>query len=113
MEGYKTGEDLENLKDLKEADLRAMGISKRGMYRIDVGTRNDTRLLRSQMHPFTLVARRICARKFTVTHTPDHLAAEKSVSSLAAALSRPLITECPPLLKLPQAMLLLEFKPFH
>ena len=29
-EGYSTGEDLESLKDLKESDLTAMGISKRG-----------------------------------------------------------------------------------
>lgn len=29
-EGYRTGEDIENLKDLKEQDLRAMGVSKRG-----------------------------------------------------------------------------------
>ena len=31
-EGYKTGEDIENLKDLKEDNLRAMGISRRGTY---------------------------------------------------------------------------------
>ena len=32
LEGYKNGEDIENLKDLKEADLKAIGISKRGIY---------------------------------------------------------------------------------
>lgn len=31
LEGYKTGEDIENLKDLKEKDLRALGILKRGI----------------------------------------------------------------------------------
>lgn len=30
-EGYSTAEDIENLKDLEESDLRAMGVSKRGM----------------------------------------------------------------------------------
>jgi hypothetical protein len=29
-QGYSTAEDIENLKDLKEDDLRAMGVSKRG-----------------------------------------------------------------------------------
>ena len=32
QEGYSTFEDIENLKDLEESDLRAMGVSKRGMY---------------------------------------------------------------------------------
>ena len=31
-EGYSTAEDIENLKDLGENDLKAMGISKRGMH---------------------------------------------------------------------------------
>ena len=31
QEGYSTGADIENLKDLQENDLKAMGISKRGM----------------------------------------------------------------------------------
>lgn len=31
-EGYSTADDIENLKDLKENDLRAMGVSKRGMH---------------------------------------------------------------------------------
>ena len=30
LEGYKTGDDIENLKDLQDEDLRALGISKRG-----------------------------------------------------------------------------------
>ena len=30
-EGYSTDDDIENLKDLQENDLRTMGISKRGM----------------------------------------------------------------------------------
>lgn len=29
-EGYRTSDDVENLKTLSEEDLRAMGISKRG-----------------------------------------------------------------------------------
>ena len=29
-EGYKTEEDVENLKDLKSKELKAMGIHKRG-----------------------------------------------------------------------------------
>ena len=30
LQGYKTGDDIENLKDLKDEDLKAIGISKRG-----------------------------------------------------------------------------------
>ena len=30
LQGYKTGNDIENLKDLKDDDLRVIGISKRG-----------------------------------------------------------------------------------
>ena len=32
QQGYSTAEDIENLKDLKEDDLRRMGVSKRGMH---------------------------------------------------------------------------------
>ena len=31
LQGYKTGDDIENLKELKDEDLRALGISKRGI----------------------------------------------------------------------------------
>lgn len=34
QQGYKTEEDIENLKDLKDEDLKAIGISKRGKLRI-------------------------------------------------------------------------------
>ena len=36
QEGYSTADDIENLKDLKENDLRAMGVSKRGMHSLDI-----------------------------------------------------------------------------
>ena len=30
--GYETGDDIKNLKGLKESDLKAMGITKRGIF---------------------------------------------------------------------------------